>query len=102
MRPLLTVLAVLLAAVGLGLIWLTRPAALPTTVLPPHQADLANGERLFHAGGCASCHGERLEGGLELDTPFGLFRVPNISPAPDAGIGGWSDLDFVNAMKLGV
>jgi hypothetical protein len=27
----------------------------------------------------------RLGGGLQLDTPFGLFRVPNISPHPSDG-----------------
>ena len=70
-----------------------------------------NGERIFYAGGCASCHaapeakGEdklKLAGGLELNTPFGLFRVPNISPDPETGIGGWSTLDFVNAVMRGV
>jgi mono/diheme cytochrome c family protein len=28
--------------------------------------------------------------------------VPNISPDPETGIGGWSTLDFVNAMQRGV
>lgn len=97
----------LLAAVTTGVLllifgWLTRPAALAATDLPPHEPDPINGERLFHAGGCASCHGAGLEGGLELVTSFGTFRAPNISPDPDAGIGKWRDLDFVNAMKFGV
>jgi mono/diheme cytochrome c family protein len=100
-RPLWVLAAVLVAAV-LAATWLSRPRALPGSALPAHTPDLANGERLYHAGGCASCHGERLQGGLELQTPFGLFRVPNISPDPLAGIGGWSALDFVNAMKRGV
>jgi mono/diheme cytochrome c family protein len=94
--------------------WLTRPAPLPASALPDHAADAAAGEKIFWAGGCASCHatpvdgkrarGEarlRLGGGLELETPFGVFRVPNISPHAD-GIGQWSDLDFVNAMQRGV
>jgi mono/diheme cytochrome c family protein len=66
---------------------------------------------MFYAAGCASCHaapearGEdklRLGGGLELATDFGIFRVPNISPDPATGIGGWSTLDFVNAVTRGV
>ena len=70
---------------------------------------------MFWAGGCASCHatpvdGRRakgdgkllLGGGLELDTPFGVFRVPNISPHSDDGIGTWSMLEFVNAMQRGI
>jgi mono/diheme cytochrome c family protein len=72
--------------------------------------DLANGEEMFWAGGCASCHaapgadGEArlvLSGGVELDTPFGLFRVPNISSDREHGIGGWSQADFLSAMTKG-
>ena len=37
-----------------------------------------------------------------LETPFGDFSVPNISPDPQAGIGGWSEIAFVQAMQLGV
>jgi mono/diheme cytochrome c family protein len=43
-----------------------------------------------------------LGGGLELDTPYGVFRVPNISPHADDGIGAWTLTDFVNAMQRGV
>jgi mono/diheme cytochrome c family protein len=66
-------------------------------------------------GGCASCHaspvdGKRargddkllLGGGMELDTPFGLFRVPNISSHTGDGIGEWSMIEFVNAMQRGI
>jgi mono/diheme cytochrome c family protein len=37
-----------------------------------------------------------------LATPFGTFYAPNISPDPDHGIGNWTLLEFVNAMKFGV
>jgi len=88
----------------------TRPTGLPPGSLPAHAADTVNGERLFHAGGCVSCHATpglestppTLGGGLALNTPFGVFRVPNISPDKVHGIGNWSTLDFVNAMHLGV
>jgi mono/diheme cytochrome c family protein len=92
---------VLLLLVATGW-WLTRPQRIEPGDLPAHTPNPANGERLFHAGGCGSCHGERLEGGLEIVTAFGTFRVPNISPDPRAGIGDWNHLDFVNAMKSGV
>ena len=95
--------------------WITRPQTIAATDLPEHQPDAAAGERIFWAGGCASCHaspvdGKRakgddkllLGGGLELDTQYGVFRVPNISPHVDDGIGGWSLDDFVNAMQRGV
>lgn len=104
--------AVVLAAAGGGAFWvLTEPKMVRAEDLPQHQADLANGERLFHAGGCAGCHaapgakGEeksKLGGGLVLDTPFGKFHVPNISPDKDTGIGEWSTAAFVGAMKNGV
>jgi mono/diheme cytochrome c family protein len=82
--------------------WVTRPHALALEDLPRHDPDPVNGETLFHAGGCASCHGAGLEGGLEIKTGFGTFRVPNMSPDPEGGIGAWRTLDFVNAMKAGV
>lgn len=82
--------------------WLSRPQGLAAADLPPHDPDPRNGEVLFYAGGCVSCHGAGLEGGLELVTAYGTFRVPNITPDREAGIGGWSALDFVNAMKRGV
>ena len=92
-------LAVLLVAAWA---WITRPQGLAAADLPQHDPDPINGERLFHAGGCASCHGAGLEGGLQLATAFGTFRVPNISPDPVTGIGSWTVLQFVNAMQRGV
>lgn len=105
------VLVLLLIATAVALVLLaTRPASLQVSVLPQHEPDPANGQRLLHAGGCVSCHisetgvsdSPLLGGGLEMDTPFGIFRVPNISPHPTSGIGGWTNLDFINAMHLGV
>ena len=97
---------------GLGALWfLSRPQPLPASALPEHKPDLANGEVLFHAAGCGSCHGQPdgerargllLSGGLVMTTPAGRFHVPNISPHETAGIGAWSALDFVNAMHRGL
>lgn len=42
-----------------------------------------------------------LSGGREFPSPFGTFRAPNISPHPEAGIGGWSDADLADALKRG-
>lgn len=81
---------------------LTRPHGLDPDRLPNRAPDPSNGELVFHAGGCASCHGENLAGGQEFHTAFGTFRSPNISPDPEFGIGGWSDLDLANAMMRGV
>jgi mono/diheme cytochrome c family protein len=104
-------LAVALVAILLaGFAWfLTSPEPLSAAQLPAHAADAGNGERIFRAAGCASCHAApdaedklQLGGGLELATDFGLFRVPNISPDPASGIGGWSTLDFANAVLRGL
>jgi mono/diheme cytochrome c family protein len=99
---------VALAAAAAG--WaLSAPSRLAD--IPDHQPDPANGEMVFHAGGCASCHAApeargddklRLAGGLTLATDFGTFVAPNVSPHPEDGIGGWSTADFVNAVMRGV
>ena len=108
----LVILLVALAIVGLAGFWfLTAPRSLAASDLPDHKPDLANGAYMFIAGGCESCHAAKgakgdeqlkLGGGQVLDTPFGTFHVPNISPDKEHGIGGWALLDFVNAMKFGV
>jgi mono/diheme cytochrome c family protein len=95
-------LAVLAALLAVAAWALTRPQTLDPRDIPGLAADPANGERVFHAGGCASCHGADLAGGHEMSTPFGTFRVPNITPHPAAGIGGWTLTDFANAMRRGV
>ena len=106
-----------LVVVGAAVFWLlTTPRAVPASELPAHTPDLANGEYIFTAGGCAECHAAPqkkcddhktqdktvLAGGRCLKTPFGVFNVPNISPDKEHGIGTWSTLDFVTAMKLGI
>jgi mono/diheme cytochrome c family protein len=99
-----------LALVGAGTFYaLTMPAPAVTDPLPARTADLANGETLFNAGGCASCHAtpkqkdhKLLGGGLALGSPFGTFKVPNISSDATHGIGAWTEESFVNAMLRGI
>ena len=92
------------------------PATEPASALPVHTPDIANGKYMFTAGGCAECHAVpvkkcddlkandkvTLAGGRCLKTPYGTFHVPNISPDKETGIGNWTTIDFVNAMKHGV
>lgn len=63
------------------------------------------GRYLLQAAGCTTCHtakgGEPLAGGRALDTPFGTFHTPNITPDPETGIGGWTDAEFVAALRHG-
>ena len=71
------------------------------------QGDVKRGEYLVKAGGCLGCHTEEKKeavpfaGGRALKTPFGTFFGPNITPHPQAGIGRWSEADFVRAMRHG-
>lgn len=66
---------------------------------------IKRGEYVFNMGGCASCHtvegGEPLAGGLKMETKFGNFYTPNITPDEATGIGKWSDEDFIWAMSQG-
>ena len=108
-------IAILVAFLGVGAaaFWLlTIPERLPaSTIAAEGSGNAAKGERIFWAGGCASCHAAAgatgdarrvLAGGAPLKTPFGSFQAPNISPDPVHGIGGWDLADFANAMQRGV
>ena len=98
-----------LAVVCFAAFWfVTIPVTLPASALAAHTPNLANGQSMFYAGGCAACHATpeqedrtRLGGGLALKTPFGTFYAPNISPDPNDGIGRWSEADFVTALWKG-
>ena len=76
------------------------------------QGDARRGEYLAKAGGCVGCHtvepkegsqdkAVAFAGGRALKTPFGTFYGPNITPHPGAGIGRWSEADFMRAMREG-
>ena len=116
-RVIWAVVGVVLLGIAAFLI-LTMPRTIDAAQLPQHTPDLANGEYMFYAGGCSSCHAApapsgkcddpatpkplELAGGRCLKTPYGTFYAPNISPDAEHGIGGWSDIEFVNAMMRGV
>jgi mono/diheme cytochrome c family protein len=112
-------LALAALVLGLAAFWLlTAPKPLDAAALPQgFQADAKNGERMFLAGGCASCHAKpddgkcdnphytdhaSVGGGRCLKTPFGTFHVPNISSHKTDGIGAWTPAQFVNAVTRGV
>jgi mono/diheme cytochrome c family protein len=107
-RTLLVALCVLAAAFGVYW-WLTSPRTLVIVAAAATAPNLANGQIIFNAGGCSSCHAVpnqpdrlRLGGGLAIPSPFGTFYAPNISPDPADGIGRWNEADFVNAVTRGI
>lgn len=109
----LAIAALVLAGTGAVVGWvLTAPSRVDAQwVATAGTGDVARGQRIFDAGGCASCHAtpdandtQRLElsGGGALKTAFGTFIAPNISQDDNDGIGNWSLEDFANAMVKGV
>lgn len=89
--------------------WLTATPIVLAVTEPAYTPKLANGQIIFNAGGCPSCHAVpgqpdrlRLGGGLAIPSPFGSFYAPNISPDPADGIGRWTEAQFVNAVTKGV
>lgn len=102
----------LCAVVGAGVFWfLTEPVHVDRAALEKlAKGDVKNGEQVFFAGGCASCHAAPgssgdaklvLTGGHALKTDFGTFIAPNISPSA-AGLKDWSLAEFADAMLEGV
>jgi mono/diheme cytochrome c family protein len=100
---------------GVAGFWtLTAPKAADPDVLAAvagATGDVAHGEQVFWAAGCASCHAAPevrveaplvLAGGQTFPSEFGTFVAPNISPDPTHGIGAWSVEEFTTALTRGV
>jgi mono/diheme cytochrome c family protein len=109
MHRTLLIVAIAAAVILLAALWVfTAPQTIPESALSPHTPDLANGRTMFLIGGCSSCHAvpeqenaARLGGGLVLNSPFGMFYMPNISSDKKDGIGAWTEAQFVTAMVKG-
>ena len=93
------------AAAGLLLLGLLFCAAVLA------QGDAQRGLYLSKAAGCIGCHTQQTKdpkaavpfaGGRALKTPFGTFYGPNITPHPSAGLGRWSEADFMRAVREGL
>lgn len=107
-RSLIFITALLLVAAAAWI--LSSPEKETEDAVAGLVADPENGKFLFTAGGCASCHAAKdapadtrliLTGGQAFASDFGTFYAPNISNDTTAGIGGWSPLDLLNALKHG-
>ncbi len=89
---------------------MSAPRPISAAVLPAHQGDAANGERLYNISGCFSCHkaaegapqADLPSGGRPLKTPIGLLYPPNLTPDDATGLGRWSEIEFVNAVQRGL
>lgn len=98
-------MAVLGVAVGL---WITRPATVAPERFASLTGDAENGEMVYWAAGCASCHTAEksedkltLPGGKRFASDFGTFVAPNISSDTTHGIGAWTLPQFASAVLEG-
>jgi mono/diheme cytochrome c family protein len=94
-------------AAGLLIALLQAGVALAADVVGTSFDAIERGAYLTTAAGCLSCHtdtendGEAFAGGHPLETPFGVFYTPNITPDETTGIGDWSADEFVVALREG-
>lgn len=106
MKKLATVFGVI-GVIGLVVnFWLFASPAVSEAEIPTSLEAVERGEYLFIAGGCISCHKnedspETPSGGYAIETDFGTFYAPNITPDVDTGVGSWTGSDFIAAMKHG-
>jgi mono/diheme cytochrome c family protein len=72
----------------------------------PNADLIRRGRYLTIAGDCASCHtrrgGRPFEGGLGLETPFGIIYSANLTSDRDNGIGAWTPEQFFRALHDGI
>jgi mono/diheme cytochrome c family protein len=86
----------------------TGPTVPPPQVASTDPSAAVRGEYLVAAGNCVGCHtddrhgGTRFAGGKPIETPFGTYYSGHITPDPTTGIGAWSDIDFLRAVRQGV
>jgi mono/diheme cytochrome c family protein len=90
---------------------LTLAALLVVSTAASADADpqaIARGAYLAAAAGCEGCHtdtknnGPPYGGGREVAGEFGAITTPNLTPDPATGIGGWTQANFVRAMRWGI
>lgn len=88
--------------------WFAAITAIVTAgPLNADDAQIERGLYLSRAGGCVTCHTEEeggtpYAGGRALESPFGTFYSPNITPDAGTGIGDWTDIEFLRAFQEGV
>ena len=91
------------------LLWLFYPPKINVSdEVSSSDEEIEKGKYLVTAGGCISCHrgqteltSQTLAGGLGIETEFGTFYAPNITPDTSTGIGSWKAEDFIRALKHG-
>ena len=96
----------------LGPLWLIAGTAAPLPCaraqVPPDQTALVEkGRYVAIAADCRACHtkpkgGKDFAGGYGIGSPLGTIFSTNITPSKVAGIGNYSEAQFVRAVRAGV
>jgi mono/diheme cytochrome c family protein len=112
MKRFLTIVLLLIVIAAVAYVALNRTdgtaGTAPAIAGAPASAELlARGEYLTKAADCIACHtvpesGKPFAGGVAFKLPFGTIYSSNITADPAYGIGGWSDEDFVRAVRDGI
>ncbi len=66
---------------------------------------VVHGEYLARMADCEACHrgsDATWSGGRAFQTPFGTIHATNITPDPKAGVGAYTDDEWVAAMQRGI
>ncbi len=105
---------IVVAVVLLGVLyWVFGTPSVGNPDIATDADSIARGAYAYNAAGCGSCHDPEKSGaptgGYEIPQDLeiaglafeGTFHVPNITPDPDTGIGGWTGRDFLLAVKHG-
>ena len=88
-------------------VWMDDAPTVARRDLSALVGDVGRGAYVARLSGCIACHtdvkagGAVLAGGPAIDTEFGAFYSPNITPDPEDGIGDWTLDDFARALTAG-
>ena len=68
---------------------------------------IAKGRYVAIAADCIACHtapkgGQPFAGGYVIASPMGGIVASNITPSTTAGIGGWTEAQFIRAVRKGI
>ena len=116
MKRALRIAAVGLAALGLaafaavaGAVWLgerklAREVLVKVVPVPfaSGPAAVKHGAYLYESRGCVSCHGASGAGKVMVDEGGMYVRTPNLTPGANSAVTGYTEADWVRAIRHGV
>src|SRR5688572_28431153 len=114
MKTYLSIIAAIVAlaaAAAIGALWLgdqkldrrVDVRVVPVAYQQPTPQVLKQGKYLFESRGCGECHGMDGAGRVLVDEPGGLFvRTPNLTAGRNGVVAGYTEADWVRAIRHGV